>query len=430
VRFWASSIAALLLVSCSHEPPPETREAGRLGRIELYRAQAEGPPSDLVYLFSGADGTSRALRSAARELAEDDTAVVLVDLPSYLHGLAQSDDGCHYVIAELEELAHQLEREFGFVGYRSPVLAGVGAGGTLAYAGLAQSPAATIGGAVAVDPARSLGTRVPLCEGAKVTKLPGGGFAYAEKSDLPGRLRTAESSGGSPAARLVDELEPLLGGEGPEGAVAGALPDLPLIDIPADEPKKLFAVIWSGDGGWRDLDKTIGEILAQRGVPVVGVDCLRYFWHERQPDQVAADLARIMKTAREAWDTPDAIVIGYSLGADVLTFAVNRLDAVERKRVTLLSLLGLSSNASFEIEVAGWLGQVDRDAPATLPELQRFDLSRVQCFYGEEEEDVVCTAPELARAEIVRRPGGHHFDGNYEAIADAILKGAQRRERR
>ena len=63
---------------------------------------------------------------------------------------------------------------------------------------------------------------------------------------------------------LVAALDPLLGGEDASGEVAGALPDLPIVDIPAREPDRLFAVIWSGDGGWRDLDKTIGEILAQR----------------------------------------------------------------------------------------------------------------------------------------------------------------------
>ena len=62
-----------------------------------------------------------------------------------------------------------------------------------------------------------------------------------------------------------------------------------------------------------------------------------------------------------------------------------------------------------------------------LPELQRFDLSRLQCVYGEEEEDSLCPAPELARAEVLRFPGGHHFDEDYEKIADAILASARRR---
>ena len=63
-------------------------------------------------------------------------------------------------------------------------------------------------------------------------------------------------------------------------------------------------------------------------------------------------------------------------------------------------------------------------------ELLRFDLSRLQCVYGEDEDDSLCRAPELAGAEIVKFPGGHHFDEDYEKVADAILQSAQRRERR
>jgi len=453
VRFWVRSallaIAVFALAGCSGHR--DLRDAGRLGRVELVRPKAEGPPDDLVYLFSGMEGDSAALRRTARKLAEDNSAVVVVDLPSYLHGLAASDDGCHYVIAEIEDLAHQLERELGFAGYRSPVLAGIDAGGTLAYAALAQSPAATVGGAGAVDPTPSLHTRVALCEGAPAHPARGGGFAYGPAADLPNRLRIATSGPPSPelraiaaaspraelvaaapgdvAAKIAAALDPLLGGEGAEGDVAGALPDLPLIDIPAVKPTRLFAVIWSGDGGWRDLDKTIGEILAQRGVPVVGVDCLRYFWNKREPDQVASDLARILAAARAAWKTPDAVVIGYSFGADVLPFAVNRLPPAERSRVVLQSLLGLEANAPFEIEVTGWLGQTDEEAPLVLPELQRFGFSRLQCVYGEEEEDSLCRAPELAKAEILRVAGGHHFDEDYEKLADTILASAQRRQK-
>ena len=123
-------------------------------------------------------------------------------------------------------------------------------------------------------------------------------------------------------------------------------------------------------------------------------------------------------------------MIGYSFGADVLPFAINRLPPAERSRVVLLSLLGLEANAPFEIEVTGWLGATDEGAPLVLPELQRFDLSRLQCVYGEDEEDSLCRAPELERAEIVRFPGGHHFDEDYEKVADAILDAAKRRTQR
>jgi type IV secretory pathway VirJ component len=157
-------VAALLWVGCGHR---EMRDAGRLGRVELFRPDAEGgAPEDLVFLFSGMEGDSAKLRHAGRDLARAGTVVVSVDLPSYLHGQSASDDGCHYVMAELEDLAHQLERELGFAGYRSPILAGVGAGGTLAYAALADSPDATVGGRSRVDPAPALHT-CPDLEGAR-----------------------------------------------------------------------------------------------------------------------------------------------------------------------------------------------------------------------------------------------------------------------
>jgi len=52
---------------------------------------------------------------------------------------------------------------------------------------------------------------------------------------------------------------------------------------------------------------------------------------------------------------------------------------------------------------------------------------RLQCFYGEEEEDTLCRDPQLAAAEVIRTKGGHHFDEDYVALARRILDGARRR---
>jgi type IV secretory pathway VirJ component len=184
-------------------------------------------------------------------------------------------------------------------------------------------------------------------------------------------------------------------------------------------------VIYSGDGGWRDIDKEIAERLQKKGIPVVGVDSLRYFWSQKTPEQVASDLALVLDHYREAWQRPDVVLVGYSFGADVLPFAFNRLPADQRQHVRRLALLGLSPSADLEIHVTGWLG-VDAHAGSlpTAPELKRLPAHLVQCFYGSEEEDTACTAPELAGAELVKTAGGHHFDGHYGKLADAIIAGA------
>ena len=410
------ALAFVVLAACGGEPPRYVH-AGRLGRVAVY-APRDGHEG-FVFLFSDSSGWNRALERAAQEIAGHGIAVVGVDLPPYLAALvATKEDECHYTVAELEEWSHRLQRELGFERYRSPILAGVGEGATLAHVALAQSPAATLAGAIGAQPTPTLATHVPLCAGAPNHKAKGG-FAYEPAEDLPGFWSEAAS-----LSALDDAVESAVEEPTPED---NELADLPLIEMPVETPSPRFAVIYSGDGGWRDLDKEIGENFAAHGTPTVGVDSLRYFWREKTPDEVAADLARIIRHYAKEWDAHQALLVGYSFGADILPFAVNRLPEPERKTVVQISLLGLEPRAPFEIEVTGWLGGVPADAPPVLPELEKLDLGRVQCFYGEEEEQTLCPDPAMARAEVIKTTGGHHFDGDYDALAKRILDGAEAR---
>ena len=441
----AAALAVLLLASipglaCRPRIEERLQEEGRLGTVRVVATAM--PQAGLVYLFSGVGGWSPDVAEAAERIARTGALVVGVDLDAYLRGLRKSDDGCHYVVAELEDLSHRLQREHGFVRYRSPIVTGVGAGGTLAYAALAQSPAATLGGAISVDPAPALATRVPLCAGAPATAEPAGGYRYDAASELPGFWWVSPSAAVAPALRaLAQDAPPTVGGSGTPGnrlaalAVASvtreapaatALADLPLVELATPGAATQMAVVYSGDGGWRDLDKEIAEVFAREGTPVVGVDSLRYFWSEKTPETVAADLARILRHYRARWGVHRLLLVGYSFGAQILPFALDRLPRDLRDEVVQVSLLGIAARAPFQISVTGWLGEHGEGLPV-LPELRALDLARVQCVYGEEEDDTLCTAPELAEAERIRIPGGHHFDGDYEALAHVILQGAARR---
>lgn len=441
---WSCAIAWLFLLaaitSCPRRAGVESRDEGRLGRVSIY--SPTGRRVACVFIFSDAEGWTSALDGAARYLASEGAAVIGVDLRAYLRGLAMSDDGCHYLISEIEGLSKRVQHDLGFPGYRSPILAGIGAGGTLAYAALAQSPAATVAGAVSVDAAPALATKVPLCAGPPSEAAPGGGFRYGPMQRLPGWWTV------SPLDGLAADLRPLATPAQGDGVAPGrlsamvrdafaagsatadaaALADLPIVEIPAATAGPMMAVIYSGDGGWRDIDKQIGEILAENGMPVVGIDSLRYFWRAKTPDQVAADLARIVAHFTAAWHAPRVVLIGYSFGAGVVPFAYNRLGADDRARVVQVTLLGVEHHALFEFTVAGWFGSAPGpDSPAVLPEVQRFPAGLLQCVYGEEEEDTICRDPGFIGADIIRMAGGHHFDGDYRAIAQRILASARAR---
>jgi type IV secretory pathway VirJ component len=423
--------------------PRETGTA--LGRVELF--VGPGNPQALLFLISGTEGWNPELAAAAERLAAAGGVVVGVELDRWVAGLGHADK-CHYLVSDVEQLAKQLEREFGLRDYLSPILVGVGAGGTLAYGALAQAPAATLKGAASLDPAPTLATPRPLCAGAPSTPADQGAFAYGRRDDLPGWWRIGLRGGAAnpfpwadevqaaetvmlPAGLpLADALERLVApavmdvvhpGEGP-------LADLPLVELPAAGGRpRMLAIVLSGDGGWRDIDKRIGETLAAWGVGVVGLDSLRYFWRARTPEGLAADLARIIRHYAQAWDVHPLLLVGYSFGADVLPATINALPPTVHSRLIEVSLLGLSPTADFEFHVGGWLGLEGADARPVAPDAARLDPALVQCVYGEEETDTLCTDPVFDRAERIRTAGGHHFDGDYKALARRILDGAERR---
>ncbi len=434
-----------VLVACRPEIVERTVSEGRFGTVAL--VVPAGTPEALAFVFSDVDGWSPAYGDAARRLARDGMLIVGVDLSQYLRNLAASDDGCHYVVAEIEDLSERLQREFRFGRYQSPVLVGIGAGGTLAYAALAQAPAATVGGAISVDPAFALGTKVSLCEGAPAHAVKGRGYSYGPQPKLPGWWRVSalpqlsasvaavvqQSNGeivearGAPLERVV-ELVLRMRAEAGLAALPAALARLPLAVLPAASAGPVMAVIYSGDGGWRDIDKQIGETLAATGTPVIGVDCLRYFWKPKTPATIAGDLSEIMRRFGADWGRDKVVLVGYSFGANVLPFAVNALSNEDRSRVVQVSLLGLETHTEFEIRVSGWFGGAAGSAARpVLPEIQQQQPVLFQCFYGEEEEDTLCPKLEGTGVEVIRTSGGHHFDGNYRALAEKISTGAARR---
>jgi type IV secretory pathway VirJ component len=208
----------------------------------------------------------------------------------------------------------------------------------------------------------------------------------------------------------------------------GGVADLPLVEVAASSPtRELFAILYSGDGGWRDLDRTLAGVLASKGVNVVGVDVLRYFWRRRAPELAARDLARIMRHYQQLWQSRQVVLIGFSFGADVLPFLVSRLPSDLRSDVRLLSLLSPERDTAFEVEPTGWLG-MRSSGPATVPiepELKKMPQLRVQCVFGADEAaGSLCTTPVMDTHEVVRKAGGHHFDENYGVLADAIIAAA------
>ena len=219
----------------------------------------------------------------------------------------------------------------------------------------------------------------------------------------------------------ADDTSPLLKESSKPQRPKSSVLALPVVEIPAKAENDTVTLFYSGDGGWRDLDRTIGQEMAKEGYPVVGIDCLRGFWKRKTPEQAAKDLTKALEYYRHNWGAKRFVLAGYSFGADILPPIYNRLSPNDRDSIALLVLLAFSREADFEIHVAGFLGKKSKGLPLS-PELARLPTSKLYCVYGKDEKDESgCSDLADTEAEILELPGGHHFDQDYPKLTRLIL---------
>jgi type IV secretory pathway VirJ component len=405
-----------------------------------------GPASGVVAVVSAPEGWAGDEEALADALRRSGLAVIGIDLADLLEAIASREEDCVYLVADIERLSHQIQRATDASDYHAPIVAGVGIAGGLALDLVAQSPAATIGGIVVTDPAVAVHLAKPLCTAATHTDGPGGStyalptgpavepvsIGLSADAPAPVRDRVAAFAASATNVTVVEGAAPSVAGleeriRDMARAGAGGAAGLPVVELPATPSHDTLAIVLSGDGGWRDLDKTIGGILQSEGVPTLGLDSLRYFWSKRTPAGTAHDLGALIRDYTARWNVANVALVGYSFGADVLPDTILALDPDVRARLRQVSLLGLSPQADWEITVSGWLGSASGDATATGPALARLPPALIQCIYGTAETDSPCPGLAGSGAEVIATKGGHHFDGNYDALAAAILAGLDHR---
>ncbi|MFV3075314.1 virulence factor family protein [Niveispirillum fermenti] len=363
---------------------------------------AQGDSRAVVFLFSGLDGWDSNAATLAEQLSGAGITVVGIDVKAALPLLSKAAGDCVDPQWRVQHLSHEIQRALSLPRYRLPILAGVGAGGDLAARIAESATPAVLGGAIVVDPVPALGR--PICNtgddhlGAPVTRLPTG---------------TGDGQGG--LFRALSERA-----DAPSGTEA-ELADLPVTELPAAADRNTLAIVYSGDGGWRDLDKSIAEYLAAHGVPTVGLDMLRYYWTWKSPADSAADLSRLIRHYRAAWGIDRVVLVGYSFGADVMPALYNLLPPEDRTHVAQISLLALSASADFEVTVGSFLSAKTDRAQPVRPDLERIDPAMLQCFQGRDDGDAICDSLGGRGVSVVTTPGGHHFDGDYDALAQHIL---------
>jgi type IV secretory pathway VirJ component len=459
-RYLALPSLAIFAIAAAfplHAENPASLEYGRFGAIPLHRPA--GAPSQLVLLVAGAPNGEETA-TMARSLTASGALVAVVNLPRYLAAAAPSQAFCSYPSADLEGLGRFIAKKLALPNLPPPILAGDATGGGLAYAALAQSPAGTFSGLLTFGFCPHYDFPRPLCGGNSLRTDWGwkkGGVRLRPEADLDdpwvaldvaapaceagslqefasGVKRSAIVPAESAGAQVQAGFDKLVAlhqqreKERGEEAKKDAFPELPIVEVPGAGPwRGRIAILITGDGGYVGLDDRLGNRLSGSGVPVAAIDSLNYFWKTRTPESATADLVRILDHYLATWKAESALLVGYSQGADVLPFLVERLPERLRTKIAAVALVGPDSRAIFDFQFGNFMAGLPK-APdlAVAPQIAKIGKTKsvkLLCIYAERETDSLCQKLKLPPGQVtlVEMPGGHGYSKATVPMVNRLL---------
>ncbi len=426
-------------------PAREVMQQAVLGAVPV--VLPESTPKGLVLLLSGDAGIDAQMNALADSISAQGYAVALLDNTAPPLRQAASSATVKDLLGALRTLGAAMATRFHPAGSR-PVLVGYGSGAAQVFHLLRAADARAFHAGISLDFCPDGAAATPADSAQPVVHLATTWFVFQrspacraeDAAHFVQSVGNARLSNAGPAPQATTS-QPETPPPGPWDSALAVLqwldpgiPDqlqaeetitgVPLIEVPSTSfhPGGRMAVMLSGDGGWAELDRAVAAALAARGIAVVGWDSLHYFWSAKTPEQASADLARVLRHYRTAWQPGKIALVGYSFGANVLPFMAARLPADLRSEIDHIALISPEPRASFEFHLSDWLGSPTGTTLPLKPELAQLAWADVRCIYGAAEESPACPDFAGSGVSVVALPGDHHFDGAYQKLAARMIE--------
>lgn len=419
---------------------PERFSWGDFGNTFIYAGGTEG----VQLILTDTEHQTVAMGYAA-QLSQQGNLSAVLTIENYLAGITQRNASCFDAATPLSVYAQDIQQHHQFHHFSQPFITGFGMAGSYLFAMLTQIPKGIFRGAYSINWNDNIALPVAPCNNSSqfswnpthrhvllnIDSLPATPWKlfnthpliqqwipdYPLLKNWQADKQKFETSLNQP----VDDDD------------KKAIANIPLIEIPAidsstrnSDNKDLLAIVISGDGGWANIDKDIANQLAQEGIAVIGWNTLDYFWEEKSKTTIGKDLQATIDYYTAAWDKHRLLLIGFSMGADVMPFMVNQLDNETKATITSVNLLNPSTSVDFVFHVSGWLGSSGEAAHVLYPEVKDWNQWTTRCFYSETEQSL-CeeiqehSAQKPDKQQLIYLPGDHHFDGDYQKLVQFIL---------
>jgi type IV secretory pathway VirJ component len=463
-------IAFLFLTIKAGATSVDTMFYGAFGKITIYHPTKV--PNVLVLFVSGDGGWNKGVLDMAENLAQEGALVAGIDIQHYFNSIKSLKAQCYYPAGDFEELSLTIQKKYKFDQYIKPILIGYSSGATLVYGMLAQAPANTFKGAIALGFCPDIEINKPLCNGSglKSHVLKEGISFYLESNMqlsapfivLQGMIdqvcsyeETKKYMENMPLSELVSLQNVGHGfsvtrnwlpqfisayqkvmeepGYSERKSAENALlqsqhlaplnSDLPLTLVPSALKESLpLAIFISGDGGWTSFDHTVCEKLAEKGMPVVGLDAQKYFWKGKQPKEAADEISNAVKHYMQQWNKNSFVLVGYSFGACVAPFIANNFSSTLKESLSGVYCISPDETADFEIHISDMLDFSHKEEYNVVSELKKILSLNPVCIFGNEEDSELRKHFSMTGVKIEILPGSHHYDNDYNALATVIVQ--------
>ncbi|WP_159467606.1 AcvB/VirJ family lysyl-phosphatidylglycerol hydrolase [Dyadobacter sp. 3J3] len=443
----------------------DSLQYGVFGKVKIY--QPGVMPKQLVLFISGDGGWNQGVIDMAENFVSMDAMVVGIDIRTYFKNLKKTKATCYYPAADFENLSKFIQKQYHYKNYLSPLLAGYSSGATLVYGILAQAPANTFCGAIALGFCPDIQIDKQLCMGSGLKSHSLGkekGFYLESATNLQEPFialqgmqdqvcdfkTTASFLKQIPNAKTIalqkvghgysvqknwvpqlkDSFNEIISKKiaevknNYEEISESQLKDLPIHAISSSSnPEKPMVLLITGDGGYTSFDQAFCKEIADNGMPVIALDALKYFWNEKTPASTTADVEKLISFYKSKWQRDEVILIGYSFGADAFPFIYNNMNITMRESVKLLAMLSPATEADFEIHITDMLslprGKRQYDVSK---EVNKIKNLKIMCLYGSEEDPEIKTEITNKEVSFVTVPGGHHYNNAYKELVDIIIQ--------
>lgn len=195
---------------------------------------------------------------------------------------------------------------------------------------------------------------------------------------------------------------------------------IPVIESRAEGDNDYYIILLTGNGGWKDLVKSVTGYLNLKNVSVAAINTKKYMFTKKEPAQIACDLETLIEKYNEKWGKQKVVLIGYSMGAEVLPFAINLLEDKYIEELSDFILIGPWLKATFRIKLLDYIYVIEKgdDIYSELLKMK----TRKGYIICDDVDKSICrkNLDNIIDYDILK--GGHHFGENYDTLSGLICK--------